>query len=166
MDCCPFGPPNKPPSYEAIAATEPTPQGIQAATIQWYKLARQEFSDLAGTDLGFKEPKFKWANAAGPPANEAGSSRVSVMWRSLARSAEDIRRAFTKGHHLLTEQQKKTVVSQMLACRNTTKSLPRKQACEVWTMVEAWCNSLQAALSAASCNWMQSLQNVADQKAR
>ena len=162
----PFGPPNKPPSYEAIAATEPTPQGIQAATIQWYKLARQEFSDLAGIDLGFKEPKFKWANAAGPPANEAGSSRVSVMWRSLARSAEDIRRASTKGHHLLTEQQKKTVVSQMLACRNTTKSLPRKQACEVLTMVEAWCNSLQAALSAASCNWMQSLQNVADQKAK
>ena len=73
----PHGPFLQPPSYDDITqnlgGTQPILQGINREALHsqtvnnamctWYRLAREELSDLMSEDVKFRDAKFKWARA-------------------------------------------------------------------------------------------------------
>ena len=59
--------------------------------VKFYELAREEWSDLAGTDLRFVEPSFRWVQPAGLKAQPLdGATTLFVAWRALARRAHEV----------------------------------------------------------------------------
>ena len=50
----PHGPATKPPSYEKVMNTSDTKAGVTAAMVEWYNLAREEWTTLAGSKLQFR----------------------------------------------------------------------------------------------------------------
>ena len=161
----PFGPPNRPPSYDKVFSCKGS-EGIEDATVAWFSDARSEFQDLAGTKLEFKRPTFVWKPASGAaPKQWAGASRLSVAWRTLGKTAGDLANALKVGVTSLPEHRKTLMAHQLSSCHEVTSSLPTKERVKAQPMVNAWTISLLEAVRRASAPWVTSLQKVANAKA-
>ncbi len=161
----PFGPPNQPPDYQKVFdATKP--EQIEEATVTWLTGAREEFQDLLGRDLKFEKPHFVWAPATPSAARPwAGTSKRSIMWRTLAKAAQDISRTLKEGLANQPAHKIKLVVSQLASCDKVTRRLPRNMRRQVQHCVDCWVRSLKMAVAKASDRWVLALQKVADAKA-
>ena len=75
----PHGPAWIEPSYSTVLEAAVHDKRIDEATVAWYTIARQEWSNLAGIDLAYKAARFKWAPAfAGTAIPWAGSLGVAL----------------------------------------------------------------------------------------
>ena len=78
----PAGPLGRHPDYEQVRKALDA-DDLQGAMVRFYELAREEWSDLAGTDLRFVEPSFRWVQPAGLKAQPwDGATTLSVAWRT------------------------------------------------------------------------------------
>ncbi len=172
----PCGPGNAPPSYQHIIEANAFGSGqddtevtadLEGLTTSWYKLARTEFGDILGDLVPFKAPKFKWTSAAGERTLPwSGASKRSVMWRSLARTAEDVERALATGVHLLRPTQMKVLTQQLAATSKATSRLCNSQRTEIQSTVDRWGESLRTAVTRVAPQWVHSLRAVADVQAK
>ena len=159
----PFGPAKAPPSYQHIIDAEQSVSPLDELTRSWYRLAREEFSDILGTKVPFRDPTFRFGPAVGQKAQPwIGETKVSVMWRSLARTAEDISRAVAIGVHLLLPTQKKVLTEQLTNISRSTRSLCNSQRTDIQGAVDRWASSLRAAVATSALCWIKSLQTLAE----
>ena len=49
-----------PPDYKQVASKVQLGE-LQEAMVEWYSAARQEWTTIAGVDLSYKAPRFRWA---------------------------------------------------------------------------------------------------------
>ena len=86
----PHGPAQPPPAYPRPDADEDC-EKIAKAARAWHIAARKEASHLAGKELKYFDPSFKWVSAAGEFASQhVGASYASKLWRKLAGVADHI----------------------------------------------------------------------------
>ncbi len=162
----PAGPCNQPPSYSEVERLC-SHQQAELAMRALYTTARAEWSDLAGADLGFRDPRFTWQSAAGPTAKPwAGSTKVSVLWRSLARKAEDCACLIKHGLDNLLDTRRRLLAKQLSSCSRVTKSLSNTQRVSLQPQVDSWGISLECAVTHASVQCTRSLTAVADTRAK
>ena len=87
----PFGPGAEPPDYASVADLARDPSRLDEAMVQFYTLARQEWSSIAGQPLDFVPHKFKIEAPQRELAQPwTGACNLSVIWRSLARRASEV----------------------------------------------------------------------------
>ena len=163
----PQGPPAAPPTYTMAQVARENTSVVDDAMAEWYTLARCEWSSLAGRSLSYSRARFKWASAVGRPAKPwIGSSTASVMWRSLARRADESTRLLTCDAALLTPTRPATVCGHVRAARGATKSLSHTMRKEHGPSVERWAHSFRAAVGCNSLHWLRSLSRCADLQAQ
>ena len=163
----PQGPQLPPPSYQEVVDKASEPATLDRAMRVWYATARVEWNRITGEDRKFTPARFTWASAAGPLAQRwSGSSSLSGMWRNLARRAQDVARAIERGSWPLEPLQMHTLEGHLVAATRAADSLCNSHQKVAKPIVRAWANSLHAAVSAFSAPWAQSLEHVADIKAK
>ena len=151
----PHGPPLQDPSYqpvlELLAESEP-----DNAAKCWNKLARQEWTSIAGKDLKFKECRFKWASAVSRSASPwDGSTIASAAWRALARRAGDITNLLARvpWHKVHRD----AVADHILAAGKASASLPGAMRQAHGQQIDAWAESFHRATTAGSFQWLHPL---------
>jgi len=159
----PHGPPQQPPDYQPVLDKLAKDQPDEGARC-WVKLARQEWSKIAGEDLQFTECRFKWASAVNRAASPwDGSTTTSVAWRTLARRAGDITRLLARvpwhKAHIAA------VTDHLLAAGKASASLPNAMRQLHGQQLDAWAASFNSAINVCSVHWLQSLAKLADVKA-
>ena len=161
----PAGPAHEPPDYNAVTDLAGSAESINAAMVAWYSAARQEFSNIAGSKLDFVEARFKWACAAGVVAKPwHGASRISVMWRSLARRTEEIAKIL---HRESGSPLSAALLSQHLkAVWSAHSSLCNSARLAIHEQVVNFAHSLYIAVMYPSVGWVSSLQKLAEAKAK
>ena len=163
----PQGPAAQPPSYDVVHQLSATSSGAQQAMMQWYRNARQEWSSLAGQNLHFQPFKFRWESPCGQLAMpQAGSTPASVMWRTLARRANETSAFLQAGLASLRPSQAKLFVEHIAKVAGADSKLSNTQGAQHRPAVCAWVRSFLFAVGSNSCTWLSSLQRVADAKAR
>ncbi len=162
----PVGPQLRPPSYDEVRRLVDEGAADQAM-VAWYANARLEWTALVGTDLRHFSPRFKWLPAAGAIAKPwSGSTALSVMWRVLARRADEIGRLLEKGVSHLRPSQIKVLIQHLAAATTAAGTLCNSQRAEVEPVVRTWAASLHAATCRCSPRWITSLTFVANTKAK
>ena len=88
----PCGPPPAPPDYAHTNPTSMTKEAVSQAATAWYKAAHAEWAALLNAKPPrCLQPKFRWVPAVGHLAEEdAGSSRPTVLWRSMAKRLHEV----------------------------------------------------------------------------
>jgi hypothetical protein len=163
----PEGPQLRPPSYQAVFDKAEDPTTLDDATRLWYASARIEWNRMTGMDKKFKPAKFIWTSAAGPVAQKwAGSIELSVMWRGLARRAQDVARLLDRAEWPLTPLHRSTMVGHLTAAVKATDSLCNSLQKDTKPMAKTWAIGLQTAVSTASSCWARSMEKIADIKAK
>ena len=94
----PFGPKRQPPDYSNVFKLASETQTLDAGMVEWLRASRLEWNDLAGSNKKFQPARFIWTSACGKRAQQSiGASAVSVMWRAVARRAQDVARILGRG---------------------------------------------------------------------
>ena len=90
----PFGPLQEIDGFDSIACGLPEAIDLQAHTMQWVELARQQWSSLQGRvhlHNSVRVASFKWEPPTGPKSLEnIGASMHSQVWRILAKRFNEI----------------------------------------------------------------------------
>ena len=166
----PFGPPCAPQDYSKVhcLVAHQSLQQTSAAATEWYTLARKEWSSIAGEDLAYALPRFKWAVAAGSQLARpwAGASATSVLWRSLARRAQEAGNILARGPSALTALQSAELRRHPADAERAVTSLCNTQRPLVKPLVASWARSLMGAITAQSVRWALSLAQLAETRAR
>ena len=159
----PHGPAKQAPDYQPVFDKANKDQ-LDAGAKDWIKLARQEWSEIAGEELQFKECRFKWTSAVSRTASPwDGSTATSLAWRCLARRAGDIPRLLAR-----VPWQKvhfDAVTGHLLAASKASASLPNAMRQIHGQQLDAWAVSFRSATKACSLQWLKSLEKLADIKA-
>jgi hypothetical protein len=160
----PFGPSPTEPAYDNVCAAALAGE-LEIAMRTFYITARMEWSGIAGEKLAFVPHRFRWE----PPIRHTakpwtGSSSLSVMWRSLARRAEEISKVLSRTDS--APGMIEAAARHITAAAEAHKSLGRTLQEEVCQQVTSWAASLQLAWLSPSASWAQSLSFIADVKAR
>ena len=178
-DRLPFGPAAVAPSYSSMEKKNhtligsqmsgvPVPRAsitLEGATRNFYKLARTEWSGIAGEDLGFTPHRFRWESPIGQVAKPwTGSSQTSVMWRSLARRAQEVTKVLSRDSP--SSWMQAAAWGHLVAAPKAYKSLCNSKQEELRPSVIAWAESLRGAWCHASVAWATSLWRIADIKAK
>ncbi len=163
----PFGPMAQHPDYDVVVRLASTDDTLNEGMGTWYRSVRQEFSQLAGEDLSYRQPRFKWAVATGQTAKKwTGSTSLSVMWRSLARKAEDIARTLAPGASTPSAERCKVIVEHLGSAARAPLKVCNSQREAVSPVVAHWTSSLHSAVAATSQHWLLSLRAIADVRAK
>ena len=163
----PQGPQMQPPSYQEVHHLAATAEGAEQAMVQWYRNARAEWSALTGEELHHGAPKFRWLPAAGVVAKPwAGTTALSVMWRTLASRADETKRFLEMGVNTLRPSQARLLAQHPASAPAAAGRLCRTQRAEVEPLVRAWDASLHAAANWNTPVWALSLATVARAKAK
>eukprot|EP00973_Karenia_brevis_P096338 12431495-Karenia_brevis.AAC.1 len=93
-----------------------------------------------------------------------GSSTQSCMWRPLARTAEDIARAFGRSSN--SSLQLQTIKGHLEVAGKAHESLSRALRQSLAPEVAKWVASLQAAAKLRCIRWIMSLEVLADTRAK
>ena len=185
----PHGPSQEPPDYSSIleladssidtdrksknqstdtdlkSKNQSTDGELDAAMVDWYKAAREEFSGITGTKLHFSAASFKWKCPAGAVAKPwHGSSRASVMWRALARRAEEAAKLVLL--EAPSTLQSAVLAQHLRAAWSADRSLCNSSRAELHPLVQHFAQSLQAAAESRSGHWLGSLGKLAAKKAK
>ena len=158
----PFGPPTRPPSYASITAvamdicgrppSTTTPEDsatIDGAMLGWYNAARAEFTQIAGTDLDFKETKFRMAPAVPCLASPwVGDSAISALWRSLANRATQV--AILLRKPALDSAQRNALLSHVRCAKKAILMVPKKLRELIKAPLSNWTRALANAVIAKS----------------
>jgi endonuclease/exonuclease/phosphatase family metal-dependent hydrolase len=166
----PFGPPPTPQDYSKVHSlvAHQSMQQTSAAATEWYTLARKEWSAIAGEDLAYAPPRFKWAEAAGSQLARpwAGASATSVLWRSLARRAQEAGNILARDPSALTALQSAELRRHPADAERAVTSLCNTQRPLVKPLVVSWARSLTCAITAQSVRWALSLAHLAETRAK
>ncbi len=162
----PFGPAPEAPDYSSTIELAKNPDTLNEAMRSFYVGARTEWSQIAGEQLTFRMHRFKFE----PPNRTlarpwTGSSNVSVVWRSLARKAEEVSAVIQHHLHddpLLCDAARRHVAS----AASAWKTLCNSQREAVAPEVRRWAASLAEAWARGSARWANSLAHLADTRAK
>ena len=159
----PHGPPQQGPDYQPVLDKLANDE-LDAGAKCWVKMARQEWSNIAGKDLRFKECRFKWRSAVNRSASPWDCSTItSVAWRGLARRAGDIPRLLARAPWQQVHYD--AVVNHILAAGKASASLPNAMRQVHGQELDAWAASLSNATKACSFQWLHSLAKLVGIKA-
>ncbi len=163
----PFGPQRLPPDYSQVFKLASEVQTLDTSMLEWLRASRCEWNDLACDSKEFKPAKFIWTSACGQRAQRSsGASAVSIMWRALARRAQDISRSICRGSLLMSVARTKAVAGHLEAAVAASRTLCKSQQAMVAPQVTKWAGSLRAAVTQTSLPWLASLTKIADMKAK
>ena len=163
----PMGPQPVPPSYAETERFAGDPATLDNAVEEWYTNARKEWSSLAGYSLAHRKPRFRWMSAVGKLAKPwVGSTKLSVMWRSLARRAQDVARLVAEGVHMLPHIKHQVLCGHLSASSIAARSVCIGVRAETERQVSSWAVSLRSAVAAASQHWICSLATHAYARAK
>jgi len=173
----PHGPAIKPPSYDEVSCAadrinnrpidQPLPDETAVANtamVNWYTIARKEFTDIAGTDMKFKQTKFKFGPAIPTIASPwAGEYATSAFWRSLATRARDTANLLAKKHR--DAAQNRAISHHIKSAPAAIKFLPKScRAPMNDQLLNRTCALTNAVLKRSPC-WVMSLAKLADKRA-
>ena len=162
----PFGPAPEPPSYSQTVELAKHDDLLGSAMEDFYTRARAEWTGIAGKPLDFVRHRFKMEAPLHAFARPwTGASTLSVVWRSLARRADEVPSVIQ--HHLQDDEQLHAAARRHVAsAAKAYKSLCNSQQESSGSEIKAWAASLAGAWSRLSARWAQSLAMVADTKAK
>jgi hypothetical protein len=164
----PSGPAFPPPAYDEVLELVRKGDDLNSATLQWYTLARAEWSNITGDDAPFRQARFKWAPAVSlTAAPRLGTSALSNRWRALARSAEDAFRVFsrTEKPQLAWQAVSKHVLDAFKAPRSLCDKLRQEHGATLQAWATSFCHAVAHAATHDSFTWLRSLAHVADVRA-
>ena len=162
----PLGPQRPPPDYSPVLQLADK-QTLDEAMLEWLRKTRCEWNDLSGREDSFRPARFVWVAAAGQRAQQwLGASDVSVMWRVMARRAQDSARIIGGCMVGASEGQQRALAGHLRAATHAACTLCNSKRAAVESQVSSWAGSMRAAVAAASLSWLHSLAKLADVKAK
>ena len=163
----PQGPQRPPPDYRPVLQLAADKQTLDAAMLEWLRRTRLEWNELSGREDSFRPARFVWTSAAGQRAQQwVGASDISVMWRLMARRAEDSARIIGGGMLGASEVRQKALAGHLQAATRAVCTLCNSKRASVESQVSGWASSMWAGVAAASLSWLRSLAKLADIKAK
>ena len=155
----------QPLSYDGVVQAANDEETLDDAMIEFYSLARTEWSAIAGQNLTYSKARFKWEAPMRHKAQPwSGSSALSVLWRSLAKRACEI--LVVLGRLDTSAARSRVVVAHVLAAAKAHSTLANSIRSAVAPQVEAWAGALHSAVQASSSCWVNSLKVLAEIKAK
>ena len=127
-----FGPQRQPPDYQHVMKLVSEEQALDAAMLEWMRASRLEWNEISGHSSEFRPARFVWTSASGRGAQQwIGSSEVSVMWRVVARRAQDVARLVGSGLLSVSESKRQAVAGHLQAATDAARTLCNSQRASV-----------------------------------
>ena len=134
--------------------------------VEWYKLARQEWTDLAGSKLLYRDFGLKWGCTVGDRRRPV-TSALAGAWREAARRADDaarLKRQADKG--ALGKPQLQALAAHGREIAALARKLPQGVPTELSDQLDTWAERFGRARHSDDKRSAQSLASLADIKAK